>query len=67
MEFTTSLRNFNYQGIDNEILCYILHQFCKESYNTFLDLEGIGLKVRDVGSEFKRAPFKDEKTKLMLT
>jgi succinate dehydrogenase/fumarate reductase flavoprotein subunit len=47
----------------NGISCYIL---CKESYDTLLDMERMGARIRDVGDEFVGAPFRDEKTKLMF-
>lgn len=36
-----------------------------EAYDSLLDLERIGVKVRDTGDDFKGAPFRDEKTKLL--
>lgn len=54
-------------GVTNEygngITCYIL---CKESYDALLDVEKMGIKVRDVDDEFAGAEFRDEKTKLMF-
>ena len=47
----------------NGITSYILF---KESYDALLDLEKMGLKVRDVDDEFKGAEFRDEKTKLLF-
>lgn len=47
----------------NGVTCYIL---CKESYDALLDLENMGVKVRDVDDEFAGAEFRDEKTKLMF-
>jgi len=47
----------------NGIACYIL---CKESYDALLDVEKMGVKVRDVDDEFGGAEFRDEKTKLMF-
>ena len=47
----------------NGITSYIQ---CKESYDTLLDLEKWGVKVRDIDDEFKGAEFRDEKTKLMF-
>jgi succinate dehydrogenase/fumarate reductase flavoprotein subunit len=38
----------------------------KESYDALLDVENLGVKVRDVDNEFVGAPFRDEKTKLMF-
>jgi succinate dehydrogenase/fumarate reductase flavoprotein subunit len=47
----------------NGITSYILF---KESYDALLDVEKMGVKVRDVDDEFKGAEFRDEKTKLMF-
>jgi len=47
----------------NGITCYIL---CRESYDALLDMEKMGVKVRDVDDEFTGAEFRDEKTKLMF-
>jgi len=38
----------------------------KESWNALLDLEQMGMKIRDVDDEFVGAPFRDEETKLMF-
>jgi len=38
----------------------------KESWDAFLDLEKMGIKIRDVDDEFKGADFRDEETKLMF-
>ncbi|MBW2031496.1 MAG: FAD-dependent oxidoreductase [Deltaproteobacteria bacterium] len=35
-------------------------------YETLLELEQMGGKIRDTGDEFKGAPFRDEETKLMF-
>lgn len=37
-----------------------------ESYETLLELEKMGGKIRDTDDEFKGAPFRDEKTKLLF-
>jgi len=47
----------------NGITFYIL---CRESYDALLDVEKIGVKVRDVNDEFVGAEFRDEETKLMF-
>ena len=39
---------------------------CKESYDALLDVEKMGVKVRDVDDEFVGAEFRDEETKLMF-
>ncbi|MBW2221561.1 MAG: FAD-binding protein [Deltaproteobacteria bacterium] len=38
----------------------------KESYEALLDVEKMGVKIRDEDDEFKGAPFRDEETKLMF-
>lgn len=48
------------QSYTNAISSYIASQ---EAYDTLLELEQMGGKVRDTGDEFKGAPFRDEKTK----
>jgi succinate dehydrogenase/fumarate reductase flavoprotein subunit len=39
---------------------------CRESYETLLELEGMGCRIRDIDDEFKGAEFRDEKTKLLF-
>lgn len=39
---------------------------CVESYEVLLDLERMGLKIRDNEDEFKGAEFRDEQTKLLF-
>jgi len=39
---------------------------CRESWDTLLDIEKMGIKIRDVEDEFAGAEFRDEKTKLMF-
>jgi len=39
---------------------------CREAYDTLLELEKMGGKVRDTEDEFKGAEFRDEETKLMF-
>jgi succinate dehydrogenase/fumarate reductase flavoprotein subunit len=39
---------------------------CRESYDTLLEIERMGLKIRDTEDEFKGAPFRDEETKLIF-
>jgi len=39
---------------------------CKESYDALLDVEKMGVKVRDVDDQFVGAEFRDEDTKLMF-
>jgi len=47
--------------------CGIGHYIaCRESYDCLLELEKMGVKIRDSEDEFKGAEFRDEKTKLMF-
>lgn len=46
-----------------EHLAYIT---CKESYDALLDVEQMGLPIRDLDDEFKGAEFRDEETKLLF-
>lgn len=39
---------------------------CRESYDRLLELERMGMKIRDTKDEFKGAAFRDEKTKLLF-
>lgn len=39
---------------------------CFEGYDRLLDMEEFGAKIRDTQDEFKGAPFRDDKTKLMF-
>jgi len=39
---------------------------CKESWDTLLDVEKMGLKIRDEEDEFAGAAFRDEETKLLF-
>lgn len=39
---------------------------CRESYDTLLELEKLGMKVRDDDDEFKGTPFRDEETKFIF-
>ncbi len=61
-EFTqANIENFG--GWRNGISQYIT---CRESYDTLLDLEKLGVKIRDSGDEFRGAEFRDAQTKLMF-
>ncbi|MBW1803256.1 MAG: FAD-binding protein [Deltaproteobacteria bacterium] len=42
-----------------------IHRYiqCRERYDTLLELEKMGVKIRDTEGEFKGAEFRDEKTK----
>jgi len=50
-------------GYTNGISRYIA---ARESYETLLELEQMGGKIRDTGDDFKQAPFRDEKTKFLF-
>ncbi len=63
MEIVKVFGDYSYHEYGNGITCYIQ---CKESYDALLDLEQMGLKVRDVDDQFAGADFRDEKTKLMF-
>ena len=52
----------NHGGWRNGMSTYIQ---CASGYETLLELEAMGAKVRDVDDEFAGAPFRDEKTKLL--
>lgn len=45
-----------------------IHRYiqCRESYDTLLELEKMGVKIRDTEGEFKGAEFRDEKTKILF-
>jgi len=65
-EMTESVRvfgDYSYGEFGNGITCYIQ---CNESYDALLDVEKMGVKVRDVDGVFAGAEFRDEKTKLMF-
>lgn len=62
-EMTETVVEGGFGGYDCGIKRYIE---CKESYDTLLDVEKMGVQVRDVADEFKGAEFRDEKTKLMF-
>ena len=47
----------------NGMICTIM---CKESYDALLDIEKMGVQIRDVDDEFAGAEFRDEATKLMF-
>jgi succinate dehydrogenase/fumarate reductase flavoprotein subunit len=53
----------NQDGYRNGIMQYIT---ARESYDCLLELEKMGMKIRDSEDEFKGAEFRDEKTKLMF-
>jgi succinate dehydrogenase/fumarate reductase flavoprotein subunit len=61
-ELTMAMLDDN-DGFNNGISHYIE---CREGYDRLLDIEKMGGKIRDTDDEFKDAPFRDEKTKLMF-
>lgn len=40
---------------------------CKEGYDALLDVEKMGMKIRDIDDEFRGAEFRDEETKLLFS
>ena len=65
-EMTESVRvfgDYSYGEFGNGITCYIQ---CNESYDALLDVEKMGVKVRDVDGVFAGAEFRDDKTGLMF-
>jgi succinate dehydrogenase/fumarate reductase flavoprotein subunit len=63
VEGLESFGGYTYGELGNGISCYIT---CKESYEALLDVERMGVPVRDVNDEFAGAEFRDEKTKYMF-
>ncbi|MCX7911513.1 MAG: FAD-dependent oxidoreductase [Dehalococcoidales bacterium] len=45
---------------------HVRYIITKESWDTLLECEKMGVQIRDVRDEFKGAPFRDEATKLMF-
>jgi succinate dehydrogenase/fumarate reductase flavoprotein subunit len=45
---------------------HVRYIITKESWDTLLECEQMGIQIRDVKDEFKGADFRDEKTKLMF-
>jgi succinate dehydrogenase/fumarate reductase flavoprotein subunit len=61
-EYTqANMENFHWWR--NGIMQYIA---CRESYDCLLDLEKMGVKIRDSEDEFKGAEFRDEATKILF-
>jgi succinate dehydrogenase/fumarate reductase flavoprotein subunit len=52
-----------YNGYSNSLSRYIA---AREAYDTLLEIEKMGAKIRDLDDEFKSAPFRDEKTKFVF-
>jgi succinate dehydrogenase/fumarate reductase flavoprotein subunit len=63
VQFATKFNPYFTMEYGNGITCYIL---CKESYDALLDVEKMGVKVRDADDEFVGAEFRDDRTKLMF-
>jgi succinate dehydrogenase/fumarate reductase flavoprotein subunit len=63
LEIVGAFGDYSYGEFGNGITCYIQ---CRESYDALLDVEKMGVKVRDVDDEFVGAEFRDEKTKLLF-
>ncbi len=61
-EFTQAMLD-NHLGWRNGISAYIT---CRESYDCLLEIEKMGMKIRDSDDEFKGAEFRDEATKLLF-
>lgn len=59
----SSFGDYGYGEFGNGMAAYITS---KESYPTLLDVEKMGIKVRDVDNLFAGASFRDEKTKLLF-
>jgi succinate dehydrogenase/fumarate reductase flavoprotein subunit len=53
----------SYGELGNGITCYIT---CQEGYDALLDVEKMGVPVRDLNDEFVGAEFRDNKTKYMF-
>jgi succinate dehydrogenase/fumarate reductase flavoprotein subunit len=54
---------YHYGELGNGMTCYITGV---ESYDTLLDVEKMGVQVRDIHDDFAGAEFRDDKTKLMF-
>ncbi len=52
-----------YHGYSNSLSRYIA---AREAYDTLLEIERMGGKIRDLDDEFAGAPFRDEKTKFLF-
>lgn len=52
-----------FQGYSNSLSRYIA---AREAYDTLLEIEKMGAKIRDLDDDFKGAPFRDEKTKFLF-
>jgi len=63
MEAVRPFGDYSYGEFGNGITCYIQ---CNESYDALMDVEKMGVKVRDVDDQFAGAEFRDDRTKLMF-
>ncbi|MBN1190702.1 MAG: FAD-dependent oxidoreductase [Dehalococcoidales bacterium] len=54
---------YHYGELGNGMTCYITGM---ESWDTLLDVEKMGVQIRDVDDEFAGCEFRDEKTRLMF-
>jgi succinate dehydrogenase/fumarate reductase flavoprotein subunit len=52
-----------FRGYSNSLSRYIA---AREAYDTLLEIEKMGAKIRDLDDEFEGAPFRDEKTKFVF-
>jgi succinate dehydrogenase/fumarate reductase flavoprotein subunit len=52
-----------FKGYSNSLSRYI---GAREAYDTLLEIEKMGAKIRDLDDEFEGAPFRDEKTKFVF-
>lgn len=52
-------------GADPYCAKHLMWIIYNEAYDSLLDLERIGVKIRDTEDDFRGAPFRDEKTKLL--
>jgi succinate dehydrogenase/fumarate reductase flavoprotein subunit len=58
-----SFNDYSYGEFGTGLTAYIC---ARESYDALLDVEKMGVKVRDVDDVFKGVPFRDEKSKLLF-
>jgi succinate dehydrogenase/fumarate reductase flavoprotein subunit len=52
-----------FKGYSNSLSRYIA---AREAYDTLLEIEKMGAKIRDLDDDFEGAPFRDEKTKFVF-
>ena len=62
-DLKSTFGDYGYGEFGNGLTAYIC---CKESYDALLDVEKMGIKVRDVDDLFVGAPFRDEESKLLF-